>query len=511
MNISAKLDRSKIDQDQDYEGHLMVSIKAPESLQKRTPISLALVLDVSGSMSTSTDSGQSKLEAVKDVAAKVVRNLTADDELTLITFSTEVANVIVRQKVTNKDALVAQISNIGPQSSTNMSGGIAAGYAALVESSLVGMRRIMLLTDGHPNVGGDPNTILAYMSNVSSVNARNKSAAPVTLSAFGFGLDCDQEFLTSVAKLGGGNYTYIKGGSDISNLFARELGGLISCQAQNIKVKLNIKPENGEVVEVLNDVTVTTDAVNADEPTITASADDIYAGENKHIVAKIKLLKRENKPKDRAYNVCTVTVEYDDIKAAKHEKFTDNVKVEFVKADEADKDASLDVAEQVGLLLSAKAQIEAVKLANDFNFSGAQQAMGAHDVYLNALVARGSPLAGQVVNSMKSSKSNFSAELYDKSYGASLSGAARSATRYRGGAGGQCVGSLNESMETKCMSDMSKSFDSTAVPNKWEAGYAGPVFPAVQPAPTLQPVQLVVTVPPAPAKKSLNKSKKLKR
>lgn len=488
MNIAAQLDRVKIDAEDDYTGHLMVSLQAPESETKRTPISLALVLDRSGSMSGRTDSNQSKMDAVKDVAAKIVRNLTEDDELTLIAFSSGVETLIERQKVTNKDELVAKISGLTTLDNTNLCGGTAAGCGALVESSLKGVRRVLVLTDGLPTGGGSKAQILEYLTSAMA----QKRDHPVTLSTFGFGLDADQELLASMAKLGSGNYTYVKGGSDIGNLFARELGGLVSCMAQNIRVR--IKPGKGtEVLEVLNDLKVSESDDNGVK-VADVDAEDIYAGETKHVLVKVKIAKPQAKPKDRAFSICHVDVTYDDLKNGKRENTSHNVKVEFVKADEADKDAALAVAEQVALQEAARKQIEAVQLANTGNYVGAQSVLRSMDVKLKGLCARGSDLADEVKTSLSLSADGFAADKYDQNYGNAVAGTARSATRYRGGAGGQCVGALNAGRENLSMKHMVASFQ--------EPGAVPVVAPLGTPTPA-------VVVPPPP--KSLAKSKRLPR
>lgn len=493
LQIATHFDRSKLDQTQDYTGNLMVSISAPEDPDSpRTPICVALVLDVSGSMSGYCPDGRTKIEALKDTAARLIQNLTDKDEVAILPYSDSVMPVQHRIKVTNKEGLLLAIEKLRTIANTNISGALLAGFEE-VNCEFQGVQRVLLLTDGLPTVGvTDGNRLLEMV--------RNRSNRNITLSTFGFGNDADQELLASMAKEGGGNYYYISGGKDVREAFARELGGVTSCEAQNIQVKVKPNQGNGnEILEILNDYNVTKEGDNDSVAVI--NAEDIYQGETKHILVRMKIQKPNGKPKDRPFSIAHVEVSYNETKAktGERQKVEFNPKVEFVKPDEADKDADLKVAEQVGILETAAAQLRAVKLANQGDFAAAKGILRSARMNLAGLAAQGSDIALQAEGLMELAEVDFDESVYTPTHANQHVNAARGTMRHRATASGNAnVAALYQTEKQK---KMKVAFDDSK-------GKVDPVAPVVP----VNPVVPVVPAPPAPpAKKDFTKSKKRQR
>lgn len=429
LQIVAQLDRKKISRDKDYEGHLMVSIKAEDKDFQRTPVEAILVLDVSGSMAGRTTGGQTKLEAVKMTATKLVKNLTEKDEVAIVAFSGNIEVIQARINGGNKEAIYRAIAALHPLDATNLSGGLLEGLKQ-VNREFSGVKRIMLLSDGQANAGVFGRPALVDLVKTQVTNG-------VTLSTFAFGDDADQETMADMAKAGQGNFYYIKDSRDVDDVFARELGGIVSCLAQNIKVKIKPSGDN-KVLEVLNDFTVTDE-----KGTAVIGADDAYVGENKHVVLKMSIAKPDGKVKDRPFSVAHVEVSYDDLKTKKVETYDINVKVEFVKESEADEKPVMEVAEQVAFLTAAKAQLRAVELANAGNYAGAQAEIQTAGIFLHHLAEQGSAMAAHSEAVLLSSKDMYDAKSYTMDFGNATKGTSRSATRYKaGGACGQSIGNL---------------------------------------------------------------------
>ncbi len=434
INVSCVFDRQKINKEADYEGHLMVSMGATDEKFVRTPVQSILVLDVSGSMN-----GDSKIGSLRKTAKKLIENLTAKDEVSVITFNQDVEVAIPVQKVGDKEGLYSRIAGLSAAGNTNFSGAILKGLS-VVNQNFEGITRIMVLTDGQPTCG-----ILDRDQIKQLVSKRDSKA---TISFFGFGADCDTELLQSLAKLGGGNYYFIETADDVRNVFARELGGIISCKAQNISIE--IKPNKGnKVVEVLNDYTTE----EKDGGLASINAEDLYLGEMKKILIKMSLSKPESNPKDRPFSIAHVQVSYDDIDQKKRVEEDINVKVEWVKPDEADKDPKLEVAEQVALLTAAKAQIEAVRLADQGQFVAAQAFYAQALQPLRACADAGSDLAGTAWTSYSGDIPNFNSNLYSREVRARSMSDATGARRGRG-----TVGQSAELYGNKSMDDMVKNF-----------------------------------------------------
>ena len=99
---------------------------------------------------------------------------------------------------------------------------------------------MILLTDGCANTG-------PACSAAQLVALAKERAAPVGVSAFGYGDDCDQMLLGDLALAGGGSYAYIRDEDAVLTAFARELGGLIGTYAS--KVRVRVVPAAGAATE----------------------------------------------------------------------------------------------------------------------------------------------------------------------------------------------------------------------------------------------------------------------
>lgn len=501
MPISAKarFERNKLDKSKSHSGYLMVSLAANDSDFTRTPASFTLVLDVSGSMAERVGpemswgsshpqvygcrtpnwtydthwldqkSTKTKLDLLKETTNKLIDNLAAPDEISIVVFDSNVRVLANRQSGSNKEALKNLVNSLYAGSSTNMSGGL---YQALqlVNKDFKGVRRVMVLTDGIANVGvSDPHGLKSVVSQM--VNNGDSKKPYCTLSTFGFGMNCNQELLADMSKIGMGNYYFIADGGDLQNTFAKELGGVLGCVAQNIEVK--VKPNRGVKIEsILNNFTVGDDAGTA-----VIKAEDIYASENKHILIKVAL-KQVSKPKPRPVSMAHVEVSFDELKSGKRQTFSFNTKIEYVKPEDADTIPVLEVAEQVAILEAAQAHKLAVKFANLGNFMEASNILRSASLNLHNAVDRGSAVACFAATSHDSTADNFTSQKYTASYGATVSASADSTLKTRVGTKG-----LSDVYMNKGAEDMTKAFEgNSAIPTPT------PVTPTlVTPTPTVQP------------------------
>lgn len=481
ISATAQFERRKLDKSMENTGHLMVSIAGESKDFVRTPVSTILVLDVSGSMNgncggafaqpqpwaphqpwgpiiyggahcSSLGGGAAwtgtvynskrKIDALKETARKLVEHLSSSDEVGLVTFS-DVAEVVYERKaVENKDSIYAAINSMQPTSSTNMSGGLLQAFK-MINKTFKGVKRIMLLTDGLANVGvSDPVGILQL------IDQREGS----TISTFGFGTDCNRKLLEDIAKAAGGNSYFIDSAEDLSNTFAKELGGILSCMAQNIEVK--ITPNKGVKVDsVLNNFTV-----EDKNGVAVIKAEDVYVGENKKILIKLQLEKVPN-AKPRATSLAHVEVSFDDLVSKKHDTITLNPKVEYVKAADADKEAILEIREQLAIIEAAKAQAQAVQLASVGRYDDAR---GLIQCSMTALNDVGTKLCSDVAALSNDVFDNMREEKYTASYGATVCNDSFSTMKGKAGTKG-----ISSVYATQGQKDMMRSFadpsDGTAI------------------------------------------------
>jgi Ca-activated chloride channel family protein len=302
-----------------------------------------------------------KLEYAKKSLLKLVEHLSDEDVLGIVGFSDNIFKVVEPMKMTQdaKAKASEEILKLHTLGSTNLSGATIEAYAylkAAVERGVPGsIGRAMLFTDGLPTAGEVHPARLVDL-------AGGKRPEGDSLSAFGYGRDHDPELLASMAKAGGGNFYFVRTPDEAPAFFGRELGGLLSCVAQGVKVTVNTKPDV-KIQEVLNDLDV---KANDAQTQAVISVDDVYSAEKRNVLVRIELPSMDKG--GHPFKYADIKVEYEDLITKKSEVIETSVKVEYVKEDEAQKDADKDVLDQVALQQAAKAQEEAKKFADQGNF-----------------------------------------------------------------------------------------------------------------------------------------------
>jgi uncharacterized protein YegL len=360
---------SRVQFDKPNEVHLVISLTAPaiDWQAKRAPICVIPCLDISGSMMGN------KLEYAKQSCLKLIDHLQPGDYAGIVTFESSVQLVSPVVKITqaSKDALKAKIGNLRVAGMTNFSGGMTlaveqANKADLAEGTIT---RVVMFTDGNPNQG-------VATRSADIVTLLDKVIGRATVSAFGYGEDAAQDLLSDLAKSGKGNYAFIKNPEDALSAFAKELGGLLSVYAQNVKINLGTHGEH-KVTEVLSDVDVEEHAEG-----VKITVPDILSEETRHIVVAMKLAK-QTQAFPRTVSIADVVVEYDvldDTGKTTHKSEVLKAKLKFVKAGEAQEKADPALDKIVGLAQMVKVQLDAEEKVKHGDYAGASQALHAFSV-----------------------------------------------------------------------------------------------------------------------------------
>lgn len=367
MNASVRVDHALVAVESRHRVHLMLELAAPAVATTRAPLALALVLDRSGSMAGG------KIETARRCASWLVRRLAPDDRLALVDFDDRV-RLLAPLGPPDAARLGAAIASIHPRGSTNLSGGWLKGVEAL-NGAPEHARKVLLLTDGLANEGVADRGTLAQL-------ARSWRAAGVGTATIGLGDDFDEELLTAMADAGGGNAHYAPNADAAPGIFARELDGLAQLVAQNLSVELRPAAPAG-VVSVLNDFPAVPVAGG-----VQLHLGDVVAGERVRVVAELDV---PHIARLGAVPVCDLVVRYvglgDDVA---HHELTLPVVVNAVSAAEAAAAApDAGVREHVMVLRAARARDEAVRRADDADWGGARDALGAVADELRACAPRG--------------------------------------------------------------------------------------------------------------------------
>ena len=354
MEAQVKLEHSLLAIEREHEVHAMLELAASDlaDAEERASLRLALVLDRSGSMAGP------KLEAVRRCAHWLVERLRPTDELALIDYD-DVVRVLSPLAPVDKPALHERLARIYAGGMTNLSGGWLEARAELLRSPGGAPRKIILLTDGLANVGiTDPERLVGL--------ARVAHSEGIGTSTIGFGEGFDEDLLTQLADAGGGNAHYAPTPDAAAGIFAEELDGLTSLVAQNVTVEIT-PSSDVDLLGVLNDYPVTAVAGG-----VRLALGDAYAGDTRRVVLALRVPRLGELGTTK---IAELAVRYVSVSEEIAERtLTVPVAVNLVSADEAAAaNADLEVREEVQILRAARARDEAIELADDGDFDGAQQ------------------------------------------------------------------------------------------------------------------------------------------
>jgi Ca-activated chloride channel family protein len=213
---------------------LLIRVKAmPAPGQERLPLSVALVIDRSGSMDQ-----EDKLSYARIAAANLVGQLDEQDEAALVAYGYRAEELFPTSPMTsaNRQQILHLISSLQSGGSTNLYGGMEAGFLQMEQAANLGQQRIILLSDGLPD--GGPGRLAALAAQIRQ--------AGISLSTMGLGPDHDENLMRLLAQRGGGNYYYIRKPEETKRYFADELQDIMAGVSKATTLVLNL---NDNVLE----------------------------------------------------------------------------------------------------------------------------------------------------------------------------------------------------------------------------------------------------------------------
>jgi len=358
LGASLRFDHAFLSVEQEQRIHCMLELTAPPipDDHNRLPLHLALVIDRSGSMSGEP------LETAKRAAAYLVHRLRSDDQLSIVAYDDEVTLVHGLASVgVDQQLIEASIGGIHSGGSTNLSGGWLKGVEQLgTVAGGQGPKKVLLLSDGHANVGIDDAGELAKL-------ARGAADDGVGTTTIGFGDGFDEDLMTGMANEGGGSAYFAPGVDDVPGIFAQEFDDLVALVAQNLSVEIRPDPDTVPMVSVLNEFPVVSVPGG-----IQMQVGDAYGEERRRIVFSLDIPRLATLG---PATVAEVIVRYVSIgeEVASHELRVP-VTVNLVSADDpAASEIDTEVTEEVVILASARAQEEARERAQHGDFDGASE------------------------------------------------------------------------------------------------------------------------------------------
>lgn len=227
---------------------LLLTITAPaaptapeQGRQQRPPLNLALVIDRSGSMSGT------KLSYARKAARFLASQLTSRDRLAIVSFDEDVRIVVPSTPVADPQFFINAINTIHSGGCTALFDGWRAGateVATHLDASA--MNRVLVLSDGQANEGLTDQAQIA--AKVAGLTQRG-----ISTSAFGLGVDFDEDLMGAMAAAGDGTLAHIETPSQLADLYASELQGLATTCGRRVSVGVRAK-HGATVVDLLNDL-----------------------------------------------------------------------------------------------------------------------------------------------------------------------------------------------------------------------------------------------------------------
>ncbi len=354
INFNVKGSHQKILNDNDY--YLLLTFTtSKQTVTKKFPLNISIVIDRSGSMAE-----KNKLEFAKLAAKEFIKKLDAEDRVSLVEYDDNI-NVLAEPTLLgqNRETLIKKIDLLEPRGSTNLAGGMMEG-ARQVERFIDKNRvnRVLLLSDGLANTG------VSTLSGVTEL-VENLGHKSIQVTTFGLGADFNEDMMARIADTSGGNYYFIESANQIASLFEKERYALSSVVGKSPRVTIKLSDQI-ELEDVYGY------PFRKKGNTITVDIPDIYSGQNRKILLKVRPQIKEAHQLD----VANVTLDYDDVVSEKRESLSKNWNVE-VTNDKAifEKSANSDVMVEVARANSGKQLEEAMNRYSKGDKSGAKNVL----------------------------------------------------------------------------------------------------------------------------------------
>jgi Ca-activated chloride channel family protein len=344
---------------------------ADRQKQRRTPLNLAVVLDKSGSMTGA------KLEKTKQAAMQLVDRLTPNDVFSLVIFSDEARVLVPAQKIEDKEALKEKIESIEAGGSTALYAGVKTGARQLQEYfSLKRINRVILLSDGLANVGPSSTSDLRRLG-------RELAETGVSVTTIGVGDDYNEDLMAGLAEASDANYYYVQDTEKLPEIFAKELGELLTVAAREIRIEITC-PDGVQPIGFIGR------SEKFENQKASVNLSQFTLGQGRYLFLRCLVSRPEPE-------VARVKVSYtDELDNGSEQSVSGVVKIRYTdEPTVADRSLNGAVNAEKALVLTAVAKDEAIAQADAGHYQQAAQTLAAQRSALGAAYAN-APASVQV-------------------------------------------------------------------------------------------------------------------
>jgi Ca-activated chloride channel family protein len=227
--------RTRVELGERGETYVGVWVEAPERApapRGREPMAVSLVIDTSGSMSGS------KIAHARTAAQSLIENLDRGDRVSIYGFSNGVTRIAPPTVLSpeTRGRLIERVALLQAQGGTNMHGGLSSalqGLSTIPRSHPI--RRVMLISDGHANIGpADPRSLGDLAARGTEYGAQ--------VTAIGVGLDYDENTLGALAVRSAGRVYHLRRPYQMARILERELHMLARTVATGVHIEVTPAP-----------------------------------------------------------------------------------------------------------------------------------------------------------------------------------------------------------------------------------------------------------------------------
>ncbi len=237
LTAQMELDQVRAPAGQMIDRHILVTIRSPqnvpeehaaETVSGRPPLSLSVILDVSGSMHGS------KIAHTKQALHMASRILREGDHLSMTKFSNEAHDVMQPRPFDSQtqDMFTGLVDELQPGGSTALFDGLESGLKQARQMRSENNLTI-LLSDGQANIGVTDLEMIGQL-------AMDAAQEGLVTSTLGVGMDYNEALMTEIATQGKGRFYHIESPDEIAGFMTGELGEAADMAARDVKIHIHL-------------------------------------------------------------------------------------------------------------------------------------------------------------------------------------------------------------------------------------------------------------------------------
>mmetsp|Transcript_59776 Transcript_59776/g.151397 ORF Transcript_59776/g.151397 Transcript_59776/m.151397 type:complete len:564 (-) Transcript_59776:138-1829(-) len=340
------------------------AIMAQTDTEKRQPLDVICVLDVSGSMT-----GQ-KLSLVQDAVRFVIGESQPQDRLSIVTFNSSAQRPLrlCCMDGRGKDEATAATLRLTAGGGTCIANGLETALeVAEKRRQRNPVSAILLLTDGQDG---------SSRQQLPSLVARAQRTG-CSLYTFGFGADHDARLLADLAEQAQTPFTFVEDVDQIGAAFAGAVGGLASVAAQRVEVVL----DTHATLKAVH----TPFSVSREGPRVVVQIPDMLAGERRDVLVELSVA-AETGPSDDTL-LLQASAKYWNLTASAAAQ-TPSVEMRLVRQADDEPQPELEPDEEVATQRNRVEVAQALQVAtahgDEGRFDEAQAVLAAHEQRLRS-------------------------------------------------------------------------------------------------------------------------------